>query len=369
MRSSRLSRAFTLIELLVVITIMGMLMSMLLPAVQEVREAGRRTVCRNNLTQLAKATLTFKSLNEAYPSGGWGYNWTGDAEPARGNGLKQPGDWLFVLLPHLQMLDVFEASRDLDDAARKKQAAVRVSRSLEFLHCPTRRPADIYPIVNSPINSDKLSKSARTDYAINAGSNVVCVSGPGPASVAEGDSKTFWTTNKTTYNPDAWDGVSFIRSQVRKIDDGDTYTYLLGEKFMDPTKYTTGTDPGDDRALFTGFGPNSYRVVVVNTSDYSIYSSATDTYNDPAETDPTKKVVNGQCSFGGPHRTGFHMAFCDSRVRMIRYGINPVVHGRLASRFDSTNHKNKNFPQYDSSGDGGKAPSTWPLQNPSDSDF
>jgi len=354
--------ALTRMDVIVGVVVTALLLAMLscfFPTVRETGPGSRRTECRNNLTQLARATLSFKSLNEGYPSGGWGYNWTGDPAPERGNGVKQPGDWLFVLLPHLQMLDMYEASRDLDDTARKKQAAVRVSRSLEFLHCPTRRPADVYPIVNTPINSDKISKSARTDYAMCAGSNLVCVSGPGPATVAEGDSKEFWKSNKQTYNSDAWDGVSYIRSQVRKVEDGDTYTYLLGEKFMDPTKYTAGTDPGDDRALFTGFGPSSYRVALIDPQTYAVVPPQRDAEN----------VPNGHFMFGSTHKTGFHMAFCDGRVRMIKYDIDPQVHGRLASRFDSTNHKNKYFPQYDSSGDGGKAPSTWPTSKPTEEEI
>ena len=96
---------FSLLELLVVIAIIGLLIQMLLPAVQSAREAARNLNCKNNLRQLAMAALNHESTHGHFPSGGWGRLWTGD--PDRGIGAKQPGSWCYQLLPYVEQQDLY----------------------------------------------------------------------------------------------------------------------------------------------------------------------------------------------------------------------------------------------------------------------
>src|SRR5208282_5749345 len=97
--SRQKNAAFTLVELLVVITILGMLMALLMPAVNSVRESMRRTQCKNNLKQIGTAANAHLTAYGFFPSGGWGMIWLGD--PDRGTGASQPGSWIYQLLPYL----------------------------------------------------------------------------------------------------------------------------------------------------------------------------------------------------------------------------------------------------------------------------
>ena len=92
-------KGFTLVELLVVIAIIGILVALLLPAVQAAREAARKAQCMNNLKQMALGAQQHESAQGFFPTGGWGCSWTGD--PDRGFTKKQPGGWIYNILPYI----------------------------------------------------------------------------------------------------------------------------------------------------------------------------------------------------------------------------------------------------------------------------
>lgn len=115
-------RGFTLVELLVVITIIGILVSMLLPAVQAAREAARRNSCTNNMKQIGLAILNFEAANKKLPTGGEG---TFCGKDASGNAVKSTGlatQSLFTyLLPYIEKTDVYSAM-DLTKSPRDTTA-------------------------------------------------------------------------------------------------------------------------------------------------------------------------------------------------------------------------------------------------------
>jgi len=88
--------AFTLVELLVVIAIIGVLLALLLPAVQAVREAARRAACQNNLRQLALATQGYESANRCFPPGQCGGTDIGFGPDSRA------WSWLARILPYIE---------------------------------------------------------------------------------------------------------------------------------------------------------------------------------------------------------------------------------------------------------------------------
>ena len=103
-------RWFYLVELLVVITIIGILIGLLLPAVQSAREAGRRTQCMNNIRNLALGFQQHLTDHGFYPSGGWGWFWMGDPDrPCNG---EQPGSWSYNVLPYVEQSALHELGRD-----------------------------------------------------------------------------------------------------------------------------------------------------------------------------------------------------------------------------------------------------------------
>jgi len=104
-RCRRDGSAFTLVELLVVIAIIGILVALLLPAVQAAREAARRTHCFNNLKQMGLAAQNHQSAHGFLPSGGWGFRWVGD--PDLGFGKSQPGGWVYSLMPYIEYQNVY----------------------------------------------------------------------------------------------------------------------------------------------------------------------------------------------------------------------------------------------------------------------
>tara|TARA_R110002049_G_scaffold2750_8_gene22258 strand:+ start:208672 stop:209487 length:816 start_codon:yes stop_codon:yes gene_type:complete len=127
--------AFTLVELLVVITIVGIVMSLLLPAVQFAREAARQTSCRNNQHQIGLALQTYHNMHGSLPIGC--LQWRGWGSPATHKHLA----WSAFLLPHLEEQALHE-SIDFGLAYDHPDNAVAAATKVQSYLCPTAIPKD-----------------------------------------------------------------------------------------------------------------------------------------------------------------------------------------------------------------------------------
>jgi len=316
---------FTLVELLVVIAIIGILVSLLLPAVQSAREAARRMQCQNNLKNLGLAMLNHESAFKFLPSGGWGWMWTGD--PDRGTGKRQPAGWNYPILPYMEQTAVHQLGADgqadvitdtqRDGALRRDQVAI------DAFVCPSRRQNIVFPRPKGQgyTNARAVTSAAVLDYAANAGDRGPSNWYSGPGSIAA--AATFnWDTNGHQQNT----GISYAQSEIKIADirDGTTNTYLIGEKYLNPDYYANGQCPADDMGLYEGCAFDTYR-----------WCDVTDATNNIGRTPKQdRKGLQDEHSFGSAHSAGCNFVLCDGSVRNITFSIEAVTHGRLGNRAD-----------------------------------
>jgi len=320
---------FTLVELLVVITIIGILIALLLPAVQSAREAARQTQCRNNLKQLGLAMLQHHEKYGHFATGGWGWGWVGD--PDRGYGANQPGGWIYNILPFIEQDSLRQLGMGAEESAKRQAAREVLGIPIALLHCPTRRRAVAYPVSPgrcNPRNCETPTQCGRSDYAACAGSGIPHGNSihAGPSSLAEGDDPSY--VSPTPPSPPTWptvyktaDGVCFLRSEIRiaHIRDGTSQTYMIGEKYIDPDHWFTGTSAADDQGWSIGYDIDTVRF--------------TASYFPPQ---PDRPGVYLTRNFGSAHVSGLNFTFCDGSVRPIGYTIDPTVHEHLGMRSDGS---------------------------------
>ncbi len=330
----RPQHGFTLIELLVTMTIVSLLIALLLPAIQSTRETARRAHCQSNVKQIALALLLFHDMYRSFPQGGWGHEWVGD--PDRGVGQRQPGGWIYNILPNIEERDLHDLGSGLTGAAATDLYSQRMQTPIALLVCPSRRPCAAWPVaaqytwVQTPKPWGNVSAVARADYAINAGTSSL-FNFPGPTNLAQGDDPQFW--NDVAPYPKGFSGISHLRTSIsmKSIVDGTGNTYLLGEKYLEPTNYSSGLSTGDNESLYSGYCTDLYRFAGAIENLKLSQSPYVAPLNDQTSPDTS---MSGSVRFGSAHPTGFNMGFCDGSVHFVAFDVDSDVHFRCGHRSD-----------------------------------
>jgi len=289
----RSRKGFTLIELLVVIAIIAILIALLLPAVQQAREAARRTQCRNNLKQLGLAMHNYHDVFGLFPPGWIGVDTGVTPNVADANGGSGIG-WGTMMLPYLDQAVLYNKMNFSVNIIAPGNAVARAAIVQPF-RCPSDLGESFWDITD-------MQGGGGTVLATLPTSNYV-----GSAGSVEIDSCIALPSGQQCTR----DGAFFHNSSIhiRDITDGTSNTFLAGERKTQPSLgwFATwlGAVPGGDRPF----------VRILGVTDH--------TPNDPA------LHID---DFGSQHEGGAHFLFGDGRVRFLTENIDLGLYRALSTR-------------------------------------
>jgi prepilin-type N-terminal cleavage/methylation domain-containing protein/prepilin-type processing-associated H-X9-DG protein len=268
--------AFTLIELLVVIAIIGVLIALLLPAVQKVREAANRIACSNNLKQMGMALHNYHSSYERFPPGS---KWDGSSNLTTGvNAISA----LVYLMPFYEEENLFR-TWNLGVNHNHSSNLTPAGTPLKLMFCPSRR---------SLIRNGNY---AAGDYALSTGSGNCNPCNPGPVTRAD------------------WLGVFSCNSEIgiKDIPDGTSNTFVVGEKYIKQT----GDSTTDGPHWRWGFHSHRNTISPMNGPPFGVWG-------DPDAT------------FGSSHTGGCQFLFADGSVHFLQQSIPLRTYQLLSNRAD-----------------------------------
>jgi prepilin-type N-terminal cleavage/methylation domain-containing protein len=384
--SSRKSRflAFTLVELLVVIAIIGILVALLLPAIQSAREAARRTQCKNNLKQIGLACLNLVDSRKVFPTGGqsWDMQVETNLEGGKPLGPDRHGmGWGFQILPYMEETSAYNITKT-DDILKV---------TVEAYACPSRRPpTTIWSAFFGKIVSvqDYASAVPATREHPTSTRNYMDLSLPSDrvrsvvplttstvGSVAGaffGGAGTNTTgamcTTRIQPNNAVYDGV-IVRSPWRNcttlpvtgplkgewaknvpratkpahITDGLSKTLMIAEKYVRNDRYELGLQ-SDDHGWAEGWDADQVRLAAfppVADSDAIGFEGNLATYFEDTGTNAVTIPVIGSLynvlHFGSAHVNGIQGVYADGSVHTINYDVEPAVFNSLATRAGNEN--------------------------------
>ncbi len=291
---SRKRRAFTLVELLVVIAIIGLLVALLLPAVQSAREAARRLKCQNNLRQIGLAVQMYGDSLRKFPTGRAGTD-------------QYAVSWGFYLLPYLEERAVYESHQPTQRVDAEANA-LAMRTPVALFYCPSRRG----PNADRDFDDDEGPSLVR---GVAAGSDYAANSGTSTRHGMDRNFRPLSRIDRTQVGPI----FSFSKISPRQVRDGLSKTLLVGEKHMPPfpTNATPGTEHRlqGDAAFFSG----DTRHTIFRRSSAGFPKDANDAYP-------------GQ--FGSEHASICHFVLLDGHVVPLPFDLEIDVFQMLSAIAD-----------------------------------
>ena len=307
-------RGFTLIELLVVIAIIGVLVGLLLPAVQQAREAARMTQSRNNLKQLGLAFHNYHDAHNTFPAA-----YLADTRhPSRDpNTYDGPNGfaWGTMLLPHLDQAPLYNQLRtDLPCWHPTNAAAVAINLPVFMSPSATNSNG---PMIVRDAGGNELARFGRSHYVANAGQDE-------PWGYQQEDVSSFA------------DGPLYRNSRTRTADvsDGLSNTVFLGEHAVISDKTWVGVVPG---ARVCAIDPAQFPITACDNAAtlVNVHSGPAVAEIDPltgfAPIHPPNSPLCHVCQMYSPHVSGSHVLLGDGSVRMISKFIHQPTWAALSS--------------------------------------
>lgn len=334
--SRNAKRAFTLVELLVVIAIIGILIGMLLPAVQQVREAARRTSCANNIRQLALACHNYESALGELPPGL--YQNFDPSSSIRNYGYT----WFVAILPYMEENNVYKLwnftdtgtdamTNGLDAAGNATQAAPTATVIESFL-CPS----DNYrsPVVELTYTGNGYPNGffGLTSYLGNCGTYSTYFQ-----SSAMQDDGVLFMTGPSSGAPWQPNLVPNAPAAGMLILDGTSSTFFIGERYHNDPNFEAIIRPGgstsysryaiDEWGVWGWYGGGNGTTHVLGSTQMPL------NYRTPDNASAGYTEVNNRMSaFGSGHPVGANFAFVDGSVHFINDTIDFVTYQALSTR-------------------------------------